>query len=343
LHDLLRAYAAELAATDPPEQRAARHRLLDHYLHTAHPASVLISGARQPITLTPPDDTVVVERLDDAERAYAWFTAEEPILVAAVSLAVDHGFDGHAWRLQWCVSPYLNRRRTPQVEIDLLLRALDAVERLGDRPMQARLLNGLALAYLRGADADAAHRCLARALDLFTDLGDAVGRSRIHTTISATLSEQGRLAEALGHARQAHAIIESTGDRLGTSVALMAITAVYLDLGESRQVIRYGGLSIQGFHELDDPGAAAWSWQAVGRAHHQLGDYPEAVAGLEKAVTLYGADPRRAQTLDWLGDTRQAMGDHAAARRCWESALEMSRDAFPLDAAPIEQKLREGR
>ena len=212
LHDLLRAYAAELAAADPGEQQAARCRLLDHYLHTAHPASALISTARQPITLTVADDTVTPELIDDAERAYAWFTVEDPILVAAISLAVDHGFDQHAWQLQWSISPYLGRRRTPQVEIDTLLLAIGAAERLGDRSMNARQLNGLALAYLRGGDFDAAHRCLARALDLFTDLGDAVGRSRIHATIAAILLDEGRLSEALDHAREAHAIIESTGD-----------------------------------------------------------------------------------------------------------------------------------
>jgi hypothetical protein len=40
LHDLLRAYATHLAHThDTDQQRhAATHRILDHYLHTAHTA-----------------------------------------------------------------------------------------------------------------------------------------------------------------------------------------------------------------------------------------------------------------------------------------------------------------
>ena len=44
-HDLLRAYAADRAHThDTDQQRqAATHRILDHYLHTAHTAALLLN------------------------------------------------------------------------------------------------------------------------------------------------------------------------------------------------------------------------------------------------------------------------------------------------------------
>ena len=45
LHDLLRAYAAELAQTIDGEG-AAVHRILDHYLHTAHPLATLANPDR---------------------------------------------------------------------------------------------------------------------------------------------------------------------------------------------------------------------------------------------------------------------------------------------------------
>src|SRR5690606_2469598 len=55
-HDLPRAYALELADTHdrPAERRAALHRLLDHYLHTAHAAALLLHPQRDPIVLSPP-------------------------------------------------------------------------------------------------------------------------------------------------------------------------------------------------------------------------------------------------------------------------------------------------
>src|SRR5262249_7582201 len=55
-HDLLRAYAADLAhRIDTDQQRhTATARILDHYLHTAYTANRLLSPARDPLTLTPP-------------------------------------------------------------------------------------------------------------------------------------------------------------------------------------------------------------------------------------------------------------------------------------------------
>src|SRR5262249_48094500 len=79
-HDLLRAYATDLAhTTDPDEQRRhAIHRVLDHYLHTAHTADRLLYPARDPLTLTPPQPGVTPQHPADHEQALAWFTAERP-------------------------------------------------------------------------------------------------------------------------------------------------------------------------------------------------------------------------------------------------------------------------
>ncbi|HZM80031.1 MAG TPA: NB-ARC domain-containing protein, partial [Candidatus Limnocylindrales bacterium] len=81
-HDLLRAYATEQAhTTDPDQQRhTATHRLLDHYLHTAHIAGRLLDPHRDPITLTPAQPGVVPEHPTDSQQALDWFAAEHPVL-----------------------------------------------------------------------------------------------------------------------------------------------------------------------------------------------------------------------------------------------------------------------
>src|SRR5262249_5876387 len=101
LHDLLRAYATDLAHTiDTDQQRhAATHRILDHYLHTAHTADRLLAPARDPITLAPPQPGVTPERPADHHQALAWFTTEHPVLLAAVDHAAGAGMDTHTWQL----------------------------------------------------------------------------------------------------------------------------------------------------------------------------------------------------------------------------------------------------
>jgi transcriptional regulator with XRE-family HTH domain len=100
-HDLLRAYAAEQASCSDSDadRRAAMHRMLDHYLHTAFGAALLLDQVdpdARPAALVP---GVVPEELADRREAYAWFEAERPVLSAAIRQATRHGFDGHAWHL----------------------------------------------------------------------------------------------------------------------------------------------------------------------------------------------------------------------------------------------------
>jgi hypothetical protein len=56
-HDLLRAYGADLAGRhdSKPERRAAVHRVLDHYLHTAMAASHRFSPFRSSLPLASPN------------------------------------------------------------------------------------------------------------------------------------------------------------------------------------------------------------------------------------------------------------------------------------------------
>jgi transcriptional regulator with XRE-family HTH domain len=100
-HDLLRAYAAEQASTSDSDadRKAAMHRMLDHYLHTAFGAAKLLDQVDPAARPPAPVPGVVPEELADRGAAYAWFEAERPVLSAAISQAARHGFDGHAWHL----------------------------------------------------------------------------------------------------------------------------------------------------------------------------------------------------------------------------------------------------
>src|SRR5262249_9782287 len=63
LHDLLRAYAGELAAADElqDDRQAAVRRLLDHYLQSAHRADAILDPARDRIEPIAPMAGVTVD------------------------------------------------------------------------------------------------------------------------------------------------------------------------------------------------------------------------------------------------------------------------------------------
>src|SRR5207302_9189147 len=85
-HDPLQAYASELThATDSADQRhQAVHRMLDHYLHTATAADMLVDPHRVAVDIKPPRPGVAVGALRDPAQARAWLKAEHHALVGAV-------------------------------------------------------------------------------------------------------------------------------------------------------------------------------------------------------------------------------------------------------------------
>lgn len=100
-HDLLRTYALEQARTHDTEdeRRSALHRLLDHYQHSAHAASLRLRPLARPVTLPPATLGVLSEQPPGNAAACAWFEAGYPVLLAVINQAAVTGEDAHAWQL----------------------------------------------------------------------------------------------------------------------------------------------------------------------------------------------------------------------------------------------------
>jgi hypothetical protein len=112
IHDLLREFATEHARSLDPEPvlQAAMHRMLDHYLHTAHTAASRLNPRRDAITLHPAQPGVTPEDLLNPGAAMAWFTAEYPVLLAIIERAAATGFSTHARQLPLTLTEF---RRDP--------------------------------------------------------------------------------------------------------------------------------------------------------------------------------------------------------------------------------------
>jgi Helix-turn-helix domain/NB-ARC domain len=197
-HDLLRAFAARQAhATDDmAARRAAIGRVLDHYLHTAHAADTLLNPARDRITLPPYPDGVRPQRLRDRGQALEWFRAEHKVLLAALALAADAGFDTQTWQLAWTLVDFLEFLGHWQDWIVTQRMAIAATRRLADQAAEARCCRALGYAYARtGSDSDA-HAHLTRALSFFRQVDDPIGQARTHQDLSWMLDRQGQPARA---------------------------------------------------------------------------------------------------------------------------------------------------
>src|SRR5439155_1645978 len=203
-HDLLRAYATEQAHAhdDDGQRNAAMHRMLDHYLHSAHAAARLLYPHWDPVALAPRRPGTVPEHPADHQRALAWFTAEHAVLLAAVDQAAATGFDTHAWQLAWALDDHFDRRGDWHDQVATGRVAVAAAGRLADPTAQAHAHRLLANAYLQLGQHDEAQTHLRQALNLCRRSGDLIGQARIHNNLARAWERQGQPIEALDHARQ---------------------------------------------------------------------------------------------------------------------------------------------
>lgn len=146
-HDLLRVYAGELVGSydDEWERRAALHRMMDHYLHSARAADVLVTPQPNPVASPSPRPGANPVRPEDYGQALAWLVAEHPVLLQ-IARQPQPGFDGHVWRLVTVLTTFLDRHGYWQALLAAGHRALAAAERDGDLAGRAGAHRGLGLA-----------------------------------------------------------------------------------------------------------------------------------------------------------------------------------------------------
>lgn len=345
IHDLLRAYAAELTETvdGHAEQRSARHRLLDYHLHTGQTAARLLDPYRGDIHPRPVLSDVWPDEIATVSQALSWFGAEHRSLTSAVELAAAHGFDQHTWQLAWVVGGFLHRRGHWQDHAAVQRVALDAARRAGDPAGEAFALCGLAQAYGQLTRYDESRAGYESALRLYERLGDRAGRAHAHLGLSWILECLDHRDEALAHAKHALEQYRQAGHRAGEARALNAVGWRLSQLGRYRPALRYCEQAIPLLQELADRYALAACWDTLGYAHHHLGDYPEATACYQRAI-----DPCREASdrydeaifLAHLGDTHVAAGHPDRARHVWTRALEILIKLGHRDATMVSGKLR---
>jgi tetratricopeptide (TPR) repeat protein len=329
-HDLLRGYAGELVrARDNDHVRStATHRLLDHYLHTAYAAALLLDPYRDPIVLPPPLSRVSREELTTREEALAWFIAEYRVLGAAVSLAADHGFDTHAWQLAWALSNLMDIRGYWRCLDALAIHevALAAAQRIDSLTGQAHSHAGLTVAYTHQGRSEDADSHLSCALDLFGELGASAGSAYVHFVLAWVLGSRDDYDAAISHCRQALDLLQSTGHQARKAQALNGLGWFRSQLGNHREGLENCLEALDLFQTLGDRTGEAATLNSLARLHHDLGNYSLAIACYEKTIELLhelGHRYYEVETLNRLATSQRAAGRHEAASRTWGHARAM--------------------
>jgi tetratricopeptide (TPR) repeat protein/transcriptional regulator with XRE-family HTH domain len=345
LHDLLRAYAAELAGAatdDDGEQPAAAGRLLDHYLHTAHAAALVLGPAVSPLALAAPAVGTQLEQIADDQQAMAWFAAEHRVLLAMVSHAAASGSDSHAWQIPWALQNYLDRQGHWDDLAATQLTALAAAERLGDKAAQAHVHRNIGHARFWRGYHDEAYAHLSQALQLYQQLGDSVSQGRSHLDLELVLSDLGRFREGLSHARQALQLFEEAGQPILEPFALNAIGWVSAHLGDHAGALHACQRALELARQAGNSILESNISDSLGYTRHQLGQHTQAVTCYQNAVRIRQETGQRyhlAVSLSGLGDVYHSSGDLDAAQSAWQQALAILDDLGHHDATQLRAKL----
>ncbi|MEJ3744929.1 BTAD domain-containing putative transcriptional regulator [Actinomycetes bacterium KLBMP 9797] len=323
LHDLLRAYATELADAHctRPDRHQAHRRLFDHHLHTAHDVATLLYPDPARITPPPASSDAAIEPLPDRSHALAWLTAELPVLLNSVRVAAETGFHTHCWQLVVMLTNHFQRWGRWRDWANASDIALRAAQREADLVGQAHAHRCLAAAhrYLDHHEEYETH--IRRALDLFGELGDRVGLARAHHTASGASTDP---VTAAHHAQQALTLYQVTRNRWGEASALNNASHAYRKLGDLAKARSHGEQAVAIFQEIGDPGSEANTWDSLGTIHHAGGDHQEAIGCFQRALALFrtlGERVAEANVLDRLGSVHLARGDRTAAGDAWRHAL----------------------
>jgi tetratricopeptide (TPR) repeat protein len=344
-HDLLRAYARELSGRDDDADTrdAAVHRLLDHHLHGARGAAVLLEPFFDPISVPPAAAGVIADPPDTAERALSWFADERAALLAAVQLAADSGLTTHAWQLAWSLSSFLLRRALWDDTALACNTALDAARRTADVTGQARCLHRLASVHamsLRFAEATGLFK---EALQLYERVGDHASQAAIHRTLMWIAAREDRHGDALEHSLQAQDLFRAAGNQAGQARVLTDIAYGHAALGRYEQALGYCEQALAQARELGERSWEDLIWDTFGFIHRHLGDYQQSITCYRQALEICQESGDRfneAACLDVLGDTYREAGADDDARQAWMQALRIFDEVGHPDADELRTKLQ---
>jgi DNA-binding SARP family transcriptional activator/tetratricopeptide (TPR) repeat protein len=343
-HDLLRAYARELATEDAAdaERGAAVRRVLDHYLITANTAYPLLYPARDPLVLAVAAPGTTPERMTSRAQARAWFAAEHQVLLTATATAVAAGFAAHAWQLPAALSEFLDREGHWHDLAVTQRSALSAAGRAGDRIGVAHAHLGLAMACLRLRCYDEGRAHAGRAIEAFRELGDRAREARSRIFLGTACGEQGQHAAARRHTEHALRLYQAIGHRAGQAHALTNLGWHAAALGDYQTALGCCQQALGLHRELGNALGEAHTWDYTGYVRDHLGQHDDAVGCYRRALGLLlqvSDRSEQAGVLTRLGDAHRALGDRAAAREAWQQALAVLDDLHDPGAAQVESRL----
>ncbi|BCY13378.1 tetratricopeptide repeat protein [Actinoplanes sp. L3-i22] len=366
MHDLLRAYAKDLAARDG--ETDLPRRVLEFYLHTAATAMDVLYPAERGRRPRVPRPATASAPLRNS-TALAWLDAERANLVATAVHAAEHGQQWYPVRLALVLLRYLesgghyadavtlhehalraaeslpDSRSAARLRIDIgvvaiqqgryaeataeLQRALELACEAADDSVRVRALGNLGHVHQWLGRYDDAARMLTEVIALARDSGDRGTEARGLGNLGQVRLRQGRFAEAAENLRASAAICRDVGDVVGEAYALVYLGHVGSALGRYDEAGEQHEKALTLFRGATEPAGEAYALDGLGGVDLLRGEPERALDRLGEALTLFrriGERAGEARVTNSLGEVATARRRPGEARAHHLSALRLAEE-----------------
>jgi DNA-binding SARP family transcriptional activator/Tfp pilus assembly protein PilF len=330
MHDLLRSYAAELAAGEEGEAalRSALTRLFDYYLSTAGAAVDTLLPAERDRRPQLPKPRPPVPPTASQDDARAWLDTERAVLVSMASYCAGHGWPAHAFQLSETLFRYLDVGGRYQEAVAIHQHARAAAVEVGDRAAEAHASAHLAAVDMCRGRYEAAVSHYEPTLELFRLVGDRESEARILGNLGLIYFQQGRYRKAAHDLEQALTLFRELGDAMDEAHTLSGLARMDLRQGRYAKADDRLRRALELYRQIGESALAAYALASSGLASLGQGRYLEADDRLREALEMCrsaGYLPAEAHVLAEMGLVDLARGRYQQAAERFQAALEMCR------------------
>jgi tetratricopeptide (TPR) repeat protein len=340
MHDLLSAYARELAAAYDGDQgqRLALTRLFGYYLHTAGAAMGAIFPAEAARRPRISESGFPALPITNKRTALAWLDAERANLTAVAAHGASRGWPEHVIAMAATLFRYFDAAGHFPEAMTIHAYARSAAALTGDRAAEATALANLAVVHIRQGRDRRAARYTQRALDLYRETGDRNGEARTLHNLGVLEHRQGQDRKAADDMRHALDIYRQTGDRIGQIRALSGLGNVTMRQGYYQQSFEYQEEALVLARATGDRTGEAYARSYIGTLQLRQGRYEKAGEHLDEALALHrelGDRNGEAGALNDLGDLHLRLGRWHQAGELIERALAIYRELGDRSGAAL--------
>ena len=343
LHDLLRLFASELAASElsEAEREQASRRLIEWYAAAIRSAAQMLApGDRTPpgVDLGAAASAVDIPVFCTHGDALTWCQRHEPALVWAIKTA-ERDWPELAVMLTAYIWSYYIVAGNPETFEWTQRAGIASARRLGNELAVATLQNGRGGALVQCGDHAQAVECFLEVLATRRRHGDQAGELSARNNLAIAYLNQGRHAESLEESDRVIALAKQRGDTYLLGILLNNSAEVCQQMGDLEGALTRFTDAVLVLGQSQDRHTEGMARTGLGETLRLLGRLEESLEQHRLALAIHnelGSEHReQISALERLGATLADLGQSEDARQSWAQALHLAESTGDARAAEL--------